>query len=364
MNVTVTQRKHCRVCGSSAVRRFLDFPDYPLADNHLESPQSPNEFLCRYQAFWCPECKTAQNLTDLDWSDYYADYDYSVSTSPFARRFMNRLAENAIRRYNLSPGSTVVEIGSSDGYQLACFQKRGMNAFGYEPGRTLAEAARRSRVPTTTSLFGADTLHEIPTDMQPVDVFLSSYTLDHVADPVACLRAMRQVLDPQHGLVIIEVHDLEQIVARREACLFCHEHTIYPSWMTLGRLMERAGLKLISVDLMPDSERRGNSLLVVGAADTSLLEPALPAPSALLSALDDWSTYEDLAAAVRDLQPGFGICRVRRIQRQRIGNRRKMGRFPWCYCARYFEGQAGDRRIVGVYEHGLGDGVLDFITSV
>jgi hypothetical protein len=70
--------------------------------------------------------------------------------------------------------------------------------------------------------------------------------------------------------VIIEVHDLDEIIARCEACLFCHEHTIYLSRLSMARLMERAGLRLVSVDLVPENERRGNSLLVVGVhADNS-----------------------------------------------------------------------------------------------
>ncbi|MCK4341779.1 MAG: methyltransferase domain-containing protein [Phycisphaerae bacterium] len=298
MNIAVTQRDRCRICGSSAVRRFLDFPDYPFSDNLLESPRSERECLARYQAFWCPDCRTAQNLTDFDWSTYYATYNYTVSASEFARNFMERLAENTLRQYDLPPGSAVVEVGSSDGYQLACFKERGMNVFGYEPGRGLAAAAEQRGVPTTTALFTRQTLAEIPADLRPVQVFLSLYTCDHMPDPLASLEAMRSALDPQRGLVIIEVHDLEQIIARREACLFCHEHTVYLSRSSLARLMERAGLKLVSVALVPEAERRGNSLLAVGVHRHSPLEPRLPPPTEQLRALDDWNTYRDFAAAV------------------------------------------------------------------
>lgn len=298
MRITVTDRQQCRVCGSSAVRRFLDFADYPLADNHLDSPQSDREFLCRYRAFWCPECKTVQNLTDFDWSAYYSDYDYTVSASGFARTFMDRLAANTIDKYGLATGSSVVEIGSSDGHQLACFQKRGMKVFGYEPGHALAERARDSGIPTVEALFGSRTLDSIPSDMKPVQVFLCSYTFDHVPDPVDCLRAMRSVLEPQRGLVVIEVHDLERIIERREACLFCHEHTVYPSRTTMASMMERAGLRLVSVDLVPEDERRGNSLLAVGVPDASAVAPDLSPPSEMLTALDDWHVYDDFASAV------------------------------------------------------------------
>ncbi len=327
MNIAVTQRDRCRVCDSSAVRRFLDFPDYPLSDNHLESPESEREFLGRYQALWCPACKTVQNLTDFDGSAYYADYDYTVSSSDFARRFMDRLAENTIRRHGLPPGSAVVEVGSSDGYQLTCFQRRGMTVFGYEPGRTLAEAARRQGVPTTEALFTPDTLDEIPQAMRPVQALLCLYTFDHVPDPVACLEAVRTALDPRRGLVIIEVHDLARIIERREACLFCHEHTVYLSQATMARLMARAGLKLVSVDLVPEADRRGNSLLAVGVPDTSDVAPDLPPPSAMVRALDEWDVYGRFAADVNAAHRHLADhVRSRREAGQRIAGYGASGR--------------------------------------
>jgi len=298
VKIAMTQRDRCRTCGSHAVRPFLDFADYPLADNLLPGPTSDREFLARYQAHWCADCHTVQNLTDFDWSTYYADYDYTVSTSAFARRFMERVVENAVERYGIPRGAGVVEIGSSDGYQLECFQRLGMNVFGYEPGQGLADTARSRGVPTTTSLFDTNTVAEIPADLRPVGVLLSSYTFDHMPDPLAGLQAMRGVLDPQRGVVIIEVHDLERIIARREACLLCHEHTIYLSRVTMAQLMKRAGMRLVSIDLVPESERRGNSLLAVGVHEDSPIESDLPPIDAALRELDDWTTYPRFADEV------------------------------------------------------------------
>jgi SAM-dependent methyltransferase len=307
MNITATQRDRCRLCGSRDVRQFLEFSRYPLSDNHLKAPDGEGEFLFPYRAYWCADCRTAQNLTDFDWSSYYAEYDYTVSTSGFARQFMDRLTENAIGRYGLPAGSAVVEIGSSDGYQLSCFQRRGMKVFGYEPGRVLAQAAARLGVPTSTSLFTHQTLREIPCDMRPVQAFVSLYTLDHVPDPLACLQAIRSVLDPKRGLVIVEVHDLEKIVERREACLFCHEHTVYLTRESMARLMSRAGLKLVSIDLVAEPDRRGNSLLAVGAVEGSPIQPDLPPASDLAGAMDrDWAVYERFAAAVEGAHRHLG----------------------------------------------------------
>ena len=116
------------------------------------------------------------------------------------------------------------------------------------------------------------------------------------------------MLEPRRGVLVIEVHDLEQIMARRETCLFEHEHSIYLTSDSFARLLDRAGFELLTTELLPAGERRGNSLLVVAApkgtehavrAAASRLEPRLrragrPTPTSATdvershAALRDW----------------------------------------------------------------------------
>lgn len=300
----ITTRTRCRICSSARVRPFLKFTDYPFSDNLLEHPTDPREVLATFEAHWCEDCGVAQNLTDFDWSTYYGGYSYTVSASPFARQFMERVAEETVSRFAIPSGASVVEIGSSDGYQLDAFRRRGMKVFGFEPGRDLAEASRCRGIEASTSLFEASSVEEIPPDQRPVDVFLSFYTFDHLPDPVAALKTMRRVLNPSTGLVIIETHDLEQIIERREACLFCHEHTIYPSARSLGRLLAEAGFRLLTTDLVPSTHRRGNSLLAAAALTESPLAASASWPSEP-DPLHTWAPYAefatDIAAAHHDL---------------------------------------------------------------
>jgi hypothetical protein len=87
------------------------------------------------------------------------------------------------------------------------------------------------------------------------------------------LAAVKRVLDPRRGVLVLEVHDLDKIVQRREFCLFEHEHTTYCTAATMQGLLRRAGFELISIDLVPEEERRGNSLLVAATMQGSALAP-------------------------------------------------------------------------------------------
>ncbi len=266
-------RRTCRICESADLEEILYFPNYPFADNCLASPENPKEFLLDYRAHLCRSCGITQNLTDLNWGDYYDEYQYTVSHSALIEHFMEAVASRLYDTYKLPHNARVVEVGSGDGGQLKRFALRGAEVLGYEPSVPLAHEANRAGIKTKTELFTNDSVSELGKDDRPIDLFMLFNTLDHLPDPLGCLRLAKKLLNPETGLVLVEVHDLEKIIERNEACLFIHEHTTYLSTYTIAKLFDMAGLKLLSVSLVPEEERRGNSLLALGALKESVWEP-------------------------------------------------------------------------------------------
>ncbi len=308
----IHHRSACRLCGAASPRRFLHFANMPLTDDFVTAARRGQEFRADLDIYFCPACGAAQTLHDVDVGDYYRDYRYTVSASPLARRFMQRLAEETFRRFQLRPGARVLEIGSGDGHQLACFRDCGARVLGFEPSRDLVAASRAAGVDALQCLFGAETVARIPSDMRPAQVVLLTYTFDHLPDPPGFLEAVRPVLDPERGVLLIEVHDLAKIVARCETCLFEHEHTIYLHEPSMERALERSGFKLLTADLLPEKERRGNSLLVAaglraGEHDALTLPRPLPGRegSSPRDPLDDWATYERFGQRVEQAHAGL-----------------------------------------------------------
>ncbi len=296
MSYEIRNRDACRVCGATDVPFFLDLGPAPFTDDFIKPQDAGREFASALRVAVCRTCWTAQTRHDVDVSDYYRDYRYSVAASGFAQRFMARLAEETLSRYGFGEGASVLEIGSGDGAQLVHFQERGARVLGFEPSADLCEVSRQAGVPVAECLFMAETDTEIPADMQPADVVVLTYTFDHLPDPLEFLEAVRNVLEPSRGVLVIEVHDLEQIVERRETCLFEHEHSIYLTSDSFRRLLRRAGFELLTTQLLDASERRGNSLLVVaGPTGTEHVpDPAEP----LGRDFGAWETYEGFGADV------------------------------------------------------------------
>ncbi len=291
MKYVIHRRDVCRICSVRGLRRFLHFNDMPFTDDFISAQEKGTEFLAALDIYWCPECKTAQTLHDVEVTDYYRGYRYTASRSPFAQQFMRRLAEETFQRFDLRSGDKVIEVGSGDGYQLSCFKKLGAKVLGFEPSAELTKASQAAHVPVSQCLFTADTVQSIPTAMRPAHVVLLTYTFDHLPDPLQFLRAVHDVIDEDRGLLLIEVHDLEKIMERRETCLFAHEHSVYLNELTMKRLLERAGFKLLTAQLVPESERRGNSLLVAAALQQSSRQPEPFTRYESLAHMESWPTY-------------------------------------------------------------------------
>ena len=181
---------------------------------------------------------------------------------------------------------------------MAAFKNRGFEVLGIEPSSALANMARGRGIDTRQSLFSSQLMGDLRDSFLPVGIYLSFYTFDHLPAPMEFLRVVSDTLDKKNGLVLIEVHDLDEIIERKEACLFCHEHTIYPSAASLAEMLRRAGLQPLSIELLDANVRRGNSLLMVAARPESVYSPDksiqdIYEPSASLEKIRDFSTEID-----------------------------------------------------------------------
>jgi SAM-dependent methyltransferase len=345
MSFSIHRRDTCRICGASDVPFFLDLGQAPFTDDFVTREAAGSEFSGALAVAVCRSCWTAQTRHDVDVSDYYRDYRYSVAASGFAQRFMARLAQETLDRYGFGAGARVIEVGSGDGAQLAHFQQRGARVLGFEPSADLCAVSRAEGVPVAECLFMAETVAEIPQELRPADVVLLTYTFDHLPEPLPFLEAVHSALEPRRGVLVIEVHDLEQIMERRETCLFEHEHSIYLTSDSFARLLDRAGFELLTTELLPAHERRGNSLLVVAAPKGT--EHASDPPRPLSRDFDRWETYADFRedvecshAALRDW------VRERRAAGESVAG--------W---------GAGGRGVMTLAYTGLNDGDVDYLVD-
>lgn len=254
----------CRVCGGALLRPAVVLERMPLTDDFISVENLyRKEYLRDIYIFECPDCGLVQNPVDFDHEGYYQDYQYSSGHSSFVQSFMRRYAEVVCDEYyrlNHRYPKAVIEVGSGDGEQLKQFKSLSVPCvLGIEPSEFLARVAIESGIPTQVDFFGAHIKDKLT---ESFDVCLSSYTLDHVRNPIEYLRTAYDLLN-EGGLLMFEVHDLEKIIERTEYCLFEHEHTIYLTPIDATRLVISQGFAIIKINPLSKSEVRGNSLIVI-----------------------------------------------------------------------------------------------------
>ena len=305
LNTRVQHLTHCRACDGSRLEEVLCLPAMPLTDDFVPPERLGQEFREDIKVFVCCDCWTTQTLHDVNMGDYYEDYQYSVGASPTAARFMTRLAANVTEKYFARrSGTRVLEVGSGDGAQLLAFQQQGCRALGYEPSSWLTRTAEAKGVPTVQGLFDAGARRHLPEEFKQADAIVLSYTLDHLPQPGAFLRTARSILDPDAGILVVEVHDLAKIFARQEFSLFEHEHTVYLTEQTAQALAAREEFVIVDFNPVAEADRRANSLLFIATPVGSRFarEPAQVSASAEFSDLSFYrSQWEKIRRGIANL---------------------------------------------------------------
>ena len=275
----INQIEQCRACGNSKLIKFLSLPNMPFTDDFVAPQKRGHEFKADINVFVCELCTTVQTQHNVDVADYYEDYQYSVGGSTLAKSFMKTLAQSLKKAYYPQiQGIKVLEIGSSDGEQLLAFKETGCKVLGYEPSSLLCEMSHTKGVPTVQGLFASESIKLLPSDFKEVDVVMLSYTFDHLPDPISFLKTAASILNKKNGLLVVEIHNLEKIIERQEFCLFEHEHSIYLTEKTVQQICRSVNLVVIDFDLVPELERRANSLIFVATlVDSELSSNAMMA---------------------------------------------------------------------------------------
>jgi len=211
---------NCRICKENLGEPEVILNEMPLTDGFVEiNDSSGSEFIKDILIYECKKCGFVQNPVNFSYADYYKDYNYSSGHSEFTKIFFDKYAEIMSELYlkaNGSKAKSVIEAGSGDGVQLKSFKEIGFEVLGIEPSDYLVKVSNDSGIKTDLKLFDTNLSIE-----NSFDVCISSYTFDHMPDPIDYLRTAHKVLS-EGGLVAVEVHDLEKIVKRTEFCLFEH----------------------------------------------------------------------------------------------------------------------------------------------
>ena len=242
----------CRLCGSSALRSFLDLGATPpcelfLPVEALERPEVTYPLHVRV----CESCLLAQLPPLISPEETFTEYAYFSSFSTSWVEHARGFVDGAVARLGLGlgPDSFVVEVASNDGYLLQHVVARGIRCVGVEPSVNVGEAARGKGVPTVTAFLTPETGARVRAEHGPADLVCLNNVYAHIPDVVGFTRGLR-LLVADDGWVSIEVQHLLTLVERTQFDTVYHEHFQYYTVLTAQRALASGGLALVDVELL------------------------------------------------------------------------------------------------------------------
>ena len=291
----------CRGCGRSTLREILALGDMPLSNGLLSDSQlSQEEPKIPLTVVFCPACSLVQIRETVDPRVLFSpDYPYFSSVSD---AWVGHCRENAfelIGSRNLGPSSRVVEIASNDGYLLRNYAERGIPVLGIDPASGPAAVARQNGIPTREAFFGPDLARTLVDEGIQADVIHANNVLAHVADLIGVVNGIRTLLT-EHGVAVIEVPYVRDLIDHCEFDTIYHEHLCYFSVTAVSRLMAQQGLVLRDVRRLPT---HGGSLrLYVQRSGSPSVAVVRLLDEERELGVDRAGFYEDFAARVRSIQ--------------------------------------------------------------
>jgi 2-polyprenyl-3-methyl-5-hydroxy-6-metoxy-1,4-benzoquinol methylase len=182
--------------------------------------------------------------------DYRLQYK---STYVPKRKHVYRETLRAIARYQAISGLVqaemrLLDVGSGAGFFPYVARTQGIDAQGIEPNRGFAEyAVETFDVPTTNSFF-----QDVDFPSESFDVITLNHVLEHVEDPCATLKQLRDWLNPD-GYLIVEVPNIEATYhAPKNRFHVGHLYNFNP--VNLKHLGFKAGLEVHASNLVTGAD--------------------------------------------------------------------------------------------------------------
>jgi SAM-dependent methyltransferase len=245
--VRVSGVRPCDVCGVGVLEPFLEVGTMPVHVGVLwqDAASARACAMGPMTLSLCRSCGWVYN-TDFDVSliDYSQKYDNALHASPLFQTFERDLAEHLLTRYDLH-GGTVAEIGCGSGHFLGLLTglARG-RGLGFDPSHDpdhvdpLADGH-------VTFIRG-----EYPGVGEPpaVDLLVCRQTLEHIPDPSAFLRTVRDALQPNPETVVyFEVPNSTMPFRELSIWDLIYEHCTYFVEPSLRFLFEATGFEVLDV---------------------------------------------------------------------------------------------------------------------
>jgi hypothetical protein len=323
--MSYSEALRCRICGNTHLQPFLNLGEQALTGvfprtREAEITVGPLELVkCDERGHSdgkTPPCGLVQLRHSYDPDAMYGEnYGYRSGLNQSMVQHLHRRVAKAIAIAKPVAGDVILDIGSNDGTTLRGYPDKGFTLIGMDPtGRKFARFYPPS-VRLVADFFTADRFErELPGKRAKIVTSIAMFY--DLEAPLAFMTDIHRIL-ADDGIWVFEQSYMPIMLEQNAYDTICHEHLSYYGLKQIKWITDRAGLKIIDVEV---NDVNGGSFCVTVAKDASPYPVAATIVDELLareeadgvSGIETFQSFRErvfahrdrLSAAVREIIAG------------------------------------------------------------
>lgn len=297
-----TAISQCRICGNQNLVKVLELGDQALTGvfpkNKADKLTSGPLTLVKCTGRECCGLLQLAHSYSLD-EMYGANYGYRSGLNPSMVAHLRGKVQRIKALGLIKDGDIIVDIGSNDATTLKQYELDRCELLGIDPTGKKFKQFYTANIRLIPDFFSAKAF-KAEFGSRRAKVVTSFSMFYDLEDPIGFMREVADILHDD-GVWVFEQSYMPSMLATNSYDTVCHEHLEYYALSQITWMAERAGLKIVDVEL---NDVNGGSFSVVAQRLSGSLKPS-KAITEMVEAekaarLDDLATYEAFAARVQE----------------------------------------------------------------
>lgn len=263
--------KRCRVCFSKKLNGYLDLGKQPFSNSFLNYKDIKKEKKFPLKIVICKNCGLSQLSIIPNTKFIFSKYDYLSSSSKALSNHYNKLVGKLVKKYNLSPENTVLDIGCNDGILLNHYPKNFRKVIGIEPSDA-SKHIKQKRIKLISNFFNYKTSKKYLEKYAKPKIITITNVLAQIDNLNEFAKSLNNIIDKE-SLIIIEFPYLLDMINQGLFDLIYHEHLSYFALSPLKFLFKKFDIKIVNFEKL-NLGASGPAIRLFLAKNKSIYQPS------------------------------------------------------------------------------------------
>ena len=247
------KRKECLVCQNDNLTEIINLGSHAYADTFI-SEQRQFEALPVYMLFCnlCKKCGQIQTGVETKPEERYGlhNYSYTSANSASSKNHWKKYTTEVLEKLLIEKKSTIIEIGSNDGFLLSQFKKSGHDVLGVDASDYMCKIAIEKGIPSISTIFNEHTSKKIKQKVKTApNLIVANNVFNHSDEPISFAKGVNNLLKPG-GYFVFELPYWRCSIESMKIDQIYHEHVSYFTARSSKQLMNSTGFEILDIEVV------------------------------------------------------------------------------------------------------------------